>query len=198
MLQRRSLPIAAPCPLANDVLPVADGIGWCEQCRLHVHDLSAGTELEARALLRAHGRSRLCVSYGTRADGTIVFRERARSVAIAATIALLVACTGHAPIDVAPEQVCRDADGRERLCPAPVEPALPVRPAVVEPPRPAPPAPREAAYGGEVIGILAPPDDPIVGALSYDGDDEDVWAGLAAEPAAAKRAKSRRARRSAR
>jgi hypothetical protein len=164
---------------------VGDGVGWCEHCRLHVHDLSAGTELEARALLRTHGRQRLCASYRTDDDGAIVFRETARRWASASAIALLVACAGHAPIDEAPELVCRDADGREQHCPAPVEPVPTIPPAAPEP---------EAKAAASGAGV------PIQHELggSFGVDDEDVWGGIVGQEAAgSSTGGSRRVRRSA-
>jgi hypothetical protein len=176
MLPRRALPIVQDCPLATAVLPVAAGIGWCEHCRLHVHDLSATTELEARLLVRANGPGQLCVAYRTRADGTIAFREQARQFAFSLAIGLLVACTGHAPIDVAPE---------------------------LPPPVPPPPAavgletPRTAVFGGRMPQLIRGDTDPFAGSVGE--ADEDVWGevrrGDPTVPRATATPRSRRARR---
>lgn len=67
---------------------------FCTRCTLTVHDLSAMTDADARALL-AVPAERLCVRFGVRRDGTVVTRRatrwfgrslRALGVAVAAVV----------------------------------------------------------------------------------------------------------------
>ena len=48
---------------------------FCDQCQLHVRDLSAMTERQGQQVL-AEANDRLCVSYLVRPDGTMVTRAR--------------------------------------------------------------------------------------------------------------------------
>ena len=47
---------------------------WCTDCERIVHDLSAHTQAEARALLRDASEP-MCVAYRVRADGEVQFRR---------------------------------------------------------------------------------------------------------------------------
>lgn len=62
---------------------------FCDVCEKHVHDLTARTEEEARALLDASRGTRICVRYAKDARGAIRFR----AVTMAAAVSL-AACTG--------------------------------------------------------------------------------------------------------
>ncbi|MGH7329974.1 MAG: hypothetical protein ACREJX_16635 [Polyangiaceae bacterium] len=50
---------------------------FCESCDKHVHDLSAGTEEEARELLRANQGRRICVRFAKNENGSLRFRAAA-------------------------------------------------------------------------------------------------------------------------
>ena len=71
--------IASPCPMQWDEMnPVGDGAGvrHCDQCDLHVYNLSAMTTAESRAFLDAWPcGQRLCAGFFRRADGTIITRD---------------------------------------------------------------------------------------------------------------------------
>lgn len=96
----RSLPIAKPC---HESFAAMTGDGQrrhCASCDKDVHDLSAGTEADARAILAAARarRERVCVRYTPDASGNIHFRA-AMVVAAVAAGAALAACSAA---DVAP------------------------------------------------------------------------------------------------
>lgn len=103
MLDR--IAIASPCTADWNAMTGDARSRFCGQCRLHVHDLSAMTTVEAEALLLAAGKGRLCVRFHRRADGRVltqdcpvglrqkVRRAWARSVAaVCALWASAVAC----------------------------------------------------------------------------------------------------------
>ena len=138
---------------------IEDRKRYCERCREHVHDLSALTEPEARALLRS--RTDMCVSYELHADGTIRFAEPAFVVPIArlrrvrsavaplGLAAALAACAPHDNPDVPKIEVAAEESvaPRSRAVipegPAPQSPVLlpevaepQSEPAPVEPPGP--------------------------------------------------------------
>ncbi len=71
-------------------MPGNDETRFCNSCNKHVHDLSARTEDEARALLDAARGTRICVRYAKDTRGTIRFR----AVTMAAAVSL-AACTGN-------------------------------------------------------------------------------------------------------
>jgi len=75
-MDSRNLPIPEPCTARWDDMSGDSLRRHCGQCDRHVHDLSAHTELEARALL-ASGQ-RLCVRYRSSAAGRILFRAPQR------------------------------------------------------------------------------------------------------------------------
>jgi hypothetical protein len=156
---RRSLSVVEPCPRALEVRPVAQGLGWCEHCRRHVHDLSATTELEARAHMRAAAGERTCIVLRTHADGTLAFRDPERAwtrAAMHATVALailtLVACTAHG-VEGA---TCRGGDGAERICPERVERSAPALPGPPPPPRLVPFGPFPEGKGTVSAGVSVP------------------------------------------
>ena len=113
---------------------------FCDECELHVHDLSAMTKREARAVLASEG---LCIRYLYDQHGAVVFSDDARLVAPSAlvrakrfvqgamAVALpmtLTACIGAAPsrsamLAPAPTATARStapvaapAGGRRRRC----------------------------------------------------------------------------------
>jgi hypothetical protein len=86
----RLLPIALPCAESFDAMRGDDQTRFCDSCGKDVHDLSARTEEEARALLTAARGTRICVRYARDASGAARFR----AVAVAAAVSL-AACTPH-------------------------------------------------------------------------------------------------------
>ena len=46
---------------------------FCDRCGKHVHDISAGTEEEARELFREAGSARLCVRFTRDVSGAVRF-----------------------------------------------------------------------------------------------------------------------------
>lgn len=112
-LSRGQLPIFEPCR----VFAPSPGRSFCDECRQHVHDLSAMTEPAARRFLAAHAHESPCVAYRVRADDTVFFREAARPLAITVAALGLAACTGHAPQLETPSDACVDGDGFVIDCP---------------------------------------------------------------------------------
>lgn len=116
-MHRAQLPILNPC---SEDYAAMDGPAqrrFCDRCDKHVHDLSAMTEPEAKALLdgRAPGQ-RLCVRYRCGTDGRIAFRPTVLEAAFVALASLAVAaCTSYAEPEAleSPDTatLCRDASG---------------------------------------------------------------------------------------
>lgn len=95
------LTIASPCTADWKAMAGDDKRRFCQQCHLHVHDLSAMTSDEASAVLRAAGSGRVCVRFHRRHDGTVLTQDcpvglrqrlrRARARATAAVSAVFAA-----------------------------------------------------------------------------------------------------------
>jgi hypothetical protein len=66
--------IAAPCSADWDKMAGDDRVRYCEQCRLHVYNLSAMSAQEARNLI-AKSEGRLCVRFYQRRDGTVLTKD---------------------------------------------------------------------------------------------------------------------------
>jgi len=112
-MRTEELPIASPCGADWRTMKPSDKKRFCDACQKHVHDLSALTEGEARAVLHAPPAEGLCVRYLHDRYGNIVFqptpippgllsraKRAAASAAGAAALALplsLNACMGAAP-----------------------------------------------------------------------------------------------------
>jgi hypothetical protein len=75
-----------------------DKTRFCDTCGKHVHDLSAGTEAEARALFRETERP--CVRYTRDASGGVRFK--AAALAAAASLAACSAPVAEAPTPSTP------------------------------------------------------------------------------------------------
>lgn len=84
----RLLPIARPCHERFDAMHGDEKRRFCDSCEKHVHDLSAGTEEEARELLAANQGNRICVRFTHEASGTVRFRAAATVAAVAAAVAV--------------------------------------------------------------------------------------------------------------
>jgi hypothetical protein len=89
----RLLPIARPCNASFASMRGDATKRFCETCNKHVHDLSAGTEEEARALFEKNRGERLCVRFAKDTFGNVRFR----GAAIAAALSL--AACGSTPVD---------------------------------------------------------------------------------------------------
>jgi hypothetical protein len=106
-MRRSHLPIHNPCSADWEAMVGDERRRFCGHCQKHVHDLSAMTEGEARALLTERSGSSLCVSYASDANGRIRFRPPRRApgrLPVLAGGALLAACAPGAHDDVAAVQ----------------------------------------------------------------------------------------------
>lgn len=103
---------------------------YCDHCQLHVHNLTAMTEEQAEAFLRADG-GRKCVYFQRRADGSILTAGRARLAAglLLAGAAMTAACkerAAQAEPPAAEESPClAELGDYEFADPAPAVPAEP-------------------------------------------------------------------------
>jgi hypothetical protein len=68
------VPIASPCGVDWRTMKPSDTKRFCDACKKHVHDLSAMTLRDARALLASPPTEGLCVRYMYDAHREIVFR----------------------------------------------------------------------------------------------------------------------------
>jgi hypothetical protein len=115
-MNKNEIPIASPCGQDWRSMKPGQKGRYCDACKKTVHDLSAMTRREARALLAAPPTEGLCVRYLYDAHGDIAFRDTVpagslvrakRALAAAAALALpmsLAACMGAAvPPPVHPE-----------------------------------------------------------------------------------------------
>ena len=66
--------IAAPCKAEWMQMHGDERVRFCDQCKLHVYNLSAMTQREAARLV-ASTEDRLCVRFYRRTDGTILTRN---------------------------------------------------------------------------------------------------------------------------
>jgi hypothetical protein len=197
-LHHRDLPLDYDCPLELAKLPAdASGTGrYCSACNQTVHDLSAMTEQQAAALLRARASEQPCVSFQFHADGRVRFAEPPRiptsrlrprprmrmELAAAALLAsLTVGCVGFNELEIdepdeldvlATTEVVPWADPDAPAC-APED--TPDSSPLVPPSEPSRPPSRPPAAGDEPITI-APPREPHhqTEPLPVLPDDEDL------------------------
>jgi hypothetical protein len=66
--------VASPCTQSWDAMTGDAKRRYCGECRLHVHNLSAMTRVEAEDLLKK-ADDRVCVRFYRRADGTVLTRD---------------------------------------------------------------------------------------------------------------------------
>lgn len=66
--------VAAPCPADWDRMVGDDRDRFCNQCSLHVYNLSGMTRREAETLV-SNAEGRVCVRYYRRRDGTILTKN---------------------------------------------------------------------------------------------------------------------------
>ena len=97
-IQLEIIQIANPCTASWDKMHGDERVRFCEECKLHVYDLSAMSRREATELVAQH-EGRLCVQMYRRADGTVITddcgpirRIARRSLQFAGRAANLVLC----------------------------------------------------------------------------------------------------------
>jgi hypothetical protein len=107
--QRSTIPleviqIATPCHASWDEMRGNDRVRFCDECKLHVYNISAMSR-EAASELVAQREGRLCVQMYRRADGTVItddcgaIRKAARrSLQFAGTAASVVLCAAISPL----------------------------------------------------------------------------------------------------
>jgi hypothetical protein len=66
--------VAAPCPADWGRMVGDERVRFCDQCSLHVYNLSGMTRQEAESLV-TNTEGRLCIRFYRRADGTILTRN---------------------------------------------------------------------------------------------------------------------------
>jgi hypothetical protein len=105
-MNTNDIPIASPCGQDWRTMKAGDRGRYCDACKKTVHDLSAMTRSEARALLESPPTEGLCVRYIHDVHGAIAFRDTVpatrlvrarRALAAVAAMALpmsLAACMG--------------------------------------------------------------------------------------------------------
>jgi hypothetical protein len=141
------VPIATPCGADWRTMKPTDNKRFCDSCKKHVHDLSAMTSAEARAVLASPPVEGLCVRYLHDAHGDIVFQQApiaptllvrakrmARVAAIAALPMAMAACAAGATTGSPPPVMGAVA------CPVPSASASAIAPEVLVPMMGAPPA----------------------------------------------------------
>jgi hypothetical protein len=101
-MKRSDLPISSPCTANWDTMTRAGRKRFCSECSKHVHDLSALTADEAKALVEQKVGQDLCVRYAYDKLGNILFATPPAQPLIALqsllpsfrTAAIAVAATG--------------------------------------------------------------------------------------------------------
>jgi hypothetical protein len=149
------VPIASPCGQDWTTMKPGDKGRYCGACKKTVHDLSALTKREARALLAAPTTEGLCVRYLYDAHGDIAFTDTVpasrlvcakRALVAAAALALpmtLNACMGAQARPVPPpDPDMQQVTGAVAMPPMPADagPTSPVTPAAPPPATPVTPA----------------------------------------------------------
>jgi hypothetical protein len=66
--------VASPCTTDWEAMPGTEQVRFCNQCNLHVYNISAMTRKQAEAVI-AETEGRLCTKLYRRADGTIITRD---------------------------------------------------------------------------------------------------------------------------
>lgn len=100
--------INTPCSASWDQMRGSDRVRFCDQCKLHVYDISAMSRREATELI-SQREGRLCVQMYRRADGTVITDDcsairraarRATKFAGRAASAVLCGVTCFMPLEV--------------------------------------------------------------------------------------------------
>jgi hypothetical protein len=66
--------IASPCTASWEAMQGSEQVRFCDQCQLHVHNLSAMSPLQAASLVQ-EAEGRLCVRYYAQPDGIMLTEE---------------------------------------------------------------------------------------------------------------------------
>lgn len=66
--------VASPCHVSWESMSGDDAVRFCDQCRLHVYDISQMTRREAEALI-SQTEGRICARLYRRTDGTILTKD---------------------------------------------------------------------------------------------------------------------------
>ena len=112
-MRREDLTIEAPCTKDwNGMKPADAKKRFCDECKMHVHDLASMTLREAKTLLTSDATEGLCIRYLYDQHGDVVFRDdprlirptalvRAKRLMLGAAAMVLplsvAACMGAAP-----------------------------------------------------------------------------------------------------
>ena len=84
--------VAAPCPALWEEMLGDDRVRLCQQCQLHVYNLSEMTRDEAETFM-GERTGRTCIRYFRRTDGTILTQDCPVGLrAVRRSLARLVAC----------------------------------------------------------------------------------------------------------
>jgi hypothetical protein len=118
-MRREDLTIETPCQQDwNGMRPADMKKRFCDECRMHVHDLAAMTKREAKTVLAGDATEGLCIRYLYDEHGEVVFSDDPRLVApnalvrakrfafgaLALALPLtLTACMGKAPTPKTPQ-----------------------------------------------------------------------------------------------
>jgi len=134
--------VAEPCPADWDAMQGDNRVRFCDECRLHVYNLSELTRPQAEQFIAEH-EGRLCVRYYQRADGTIITRDcegglrrtmkRARRIAM--TAASTVICAMLTPFGLASMSRSSKSDALETSQPKDLKGELAVMGGCPAPPR---------------------------------------------------------------
>ena len=66
--------IATPCPVSWEQMTGDDRVRFCDQCELHVYNISELTRIEAETLI-ASTEGRICARLYRRADGSVITKD---------------------------------------------------------------------------------------------------------------------------
>jgi TonB family protein len=77
------LKIAAPCDVPWESMTGDNRVRFCDQCSLHVYNISEMSASEATAFIRNRNEKLKCVRFFRRSDGTILTRDCSRGLRIA-------------------------------------------------------------------------------------------------------------------
>lgn len=165
--------VEQPCPVSWDSMRGDDRVRFCNECSLHVYDLSAMTRPQAEALVneREPG-TRMCVRFYRRADGTVLTSDCGGGVRAAARRATrramavcgAILCAMLSPLGL---RGFVERAGTALTVAAPQPPAdavmvpgaIAIRGEMICPPAPAPAVPQEMLGKRNVnfLGQIAPP-----------------------------------------
>jgi hypothetical protein len=132
----QQIEIASPCHAPWEDMVGNDKMRFCNQCSLHVYNLSAMTQDEAEQLILSR-EGRLCVRLYKRRDGTVITEDCPKGLERAARrVRLLMGAMASALAALLGADLFRPA----AQCGVTPAQSPPLRPAVHVGPRPEPPA----------------------------------------------------------